>query len=100
MDVAGEVEVDLLHRRDLRATAAGRATLGAEDRPERGLAQRDAPPRAALAQAVGKTERERRRPLARRRRRPRRHAHEPALAPRARPLDRLPANPARVAAAA
>src|SRR3989442_15007447 len=47
---------EINHRRDLRATAAGRATLGAEDRPGRGLGQRDERPRAELAQAVGKTD--------------------------------------------
>ena len=39
--VAGEVEVDLLHRRDLSAAAAGRAPLDPETGPERRLAQAD-----------------------------------------------------------
>ena len=38
--VAGEVQVDLLHRRDLRTTATGGAALRAEEGPEGGLAQR------------------------------------------------------------
>ena len=39
VDVAGEVEVHVLHRHDLRVAAAGRAALDAEDRAERRLAQ-------------------------------------------------------------
>ncbi len=39
VEVAGEVEVDVLHRHDLRITAAGGTALHAERRPERGLAQ-------------------------------------------------------------
>src|SRR3954453_8812580 len=38
MSVAGEVEVEVLHRHDLRVAAAGRAALDAEGRPERRLA--------------------------------------------------------------
>ncbi len=40
MEVAGEVEVDVLHRHDLRIAAAGRAALDAEAGAEAGLAQR------------------------------------------------------------
>jgi hypothetical protein len=39
MDVAGEVQVEVLHRDDLGHAAAGGAALDAEDRPQRGLAQ-------------------------------------------------------------
>ena len=39
VEVAGEVEVDVLHRHDLRVAAAGRAALDAEAGTERGLAQ-------------------------------------------------------------
>ncbi len=39
VEVAGEVEVDVLHRHDLRMAAAGRAALHAEHRTERRLAQ-------------------------------------------------------------
>ena len=49
VEVAGEVEVDVLHRHDLRVAAAGRAALHAEAGPERWLAQAD---RGALADAV------------------------------------------------
>ena len=49
VEVAGEVEVDALHRHHLGAAAAGRTALGAEHRSERRLAQRD---HGALADAV------------------------------------------------
>jgi hypothetical protein len=39
--VAGEVQIDIFHRRDLRVTAAGGAALHAEHGTERRLAQRD-----------------------------------------------------------
>ena len=39
VDVAGEVEVEVLHRDELRVAAAGGAALDAEDGPERRLAQ-------------------------------------------------------------
>ena len=39
VDVAGEVEVEVLHRHDLGQAAAGGAALDAEHRPERRLAQ-------------------------------------------------------------
>ena len=39
VEVAGEVQVDVLHRHHLRIAAAGGAALDAEARPERGLAQ-------------------------------------------------------------
>ncbi len=38
VEIAGEMEVHVLHRHDLRIAAAGRTTLDAEIRPERGLA--------------------------------------------------------------
>ena len=49
VEIAGEVEVDVLHRHDLRVAAAGRAAFHAEAGAERGLAQAD---RGALADAV------------------------------------------------
>ena len=39
VDVAGEVEVEVLHGHDLRVAAAGGAALDAEHRAQRGLAQ-------------------------------------------------------------
>ena len=44
VEVAGEMEVDVLHRHDLRIAAAGRAALHAEARAERRLAQAAASP--------------------------------------------------------
>jgi hypothetical protein len=41
VEVAGEVEVDVLHRHHLRVAAAGRAALDAEARAQRRLAQAD-----------------------------------------------------------
>ena len=41
VEVAGEMQVDVLHRDYLRKAAAGRATLDAEAGPERGLPQTD-----------------------------------------------------------
>ena len=41
VEVAGEVQVDVFHRHDLRVAAAGGAALHAEHRAERGLAQAD-----------------------------------------------------------
>ena len=56
VDVAGEVEVDVLHRDDLGVAAAGRATLDAEARAQRGLAQRADDLLADLGQTHGKTD--------------------------------------------
>ncbi len=49
VEVAGEVQVDLIHRHDLGVAAAGRATLHAEAGAEAGLAQAD---RGAPSDAV------------------------------------------------
>src|SRR5229473_6690062 len=49
MEVAREMEVDVLHRHDLGITTAGSAALHAEAGPETGLAQAD---RRALADMV------------------------------------------------
>ncbi len=48
-EVAGEMEIDVLHRHHLRETAAGSAALDAKHRPHRGLSQTDD---GFLAQAV------------------------------------------------
>jgi hypothetical protein len=49
VEVAGEMKVDVLHRHDLRITAACRAALHSEHRSERRLANAD---RRLLAEAV------------------------------------------------
>ena len=54
--VAGEVQVDVLHRHDLRVAAAGRAALAPEHRAERRLAQRDGRVLPNAAQRVGQTD--------------------------------------------
>jgi hypothetical protein len=51
-EVAGEVQVDVLHRHDLRVAAAGRPALHAENRAEARLAQADHGVLADAAQAV------------------------------------------------
>ena len=52
MEVAGEVEVDVLHGNDLRVAAAGRAAFDAEDRAQGRLTERHDGLLADLAQAV------------------------------------------------
>ena len=54
--VAGEMQVDILHRNDLRIAAAGRAALHAEHRAEGRLAQREAGVIALQPQRVGQTD--------------------------------------------
>ena len=56
MEVAGEVQVEQLHRNHLAVAAAGGAALDAEDRPERGLAQAHHRPLADAIEAVAETD--------------------------------------------
>ena len=77
--VAGEMQVDVLHRHDLGIAAAGGAALDAEDRAERRLTQGGRHRFADAVQAVGKADRRGRLALACGRRRDRRHQHELAL---------------------
>ncbi len=88
VEVAGEVQVDVLHRHDLRIAAAGGPALHPEDGPERGFAQADGGLPADAVQRVAEADGGRRLALARRRRadrghedqlpfRARRHAGEP-----------------------
>ena len=77
--VAGEMQVDVLHRHDLCIAAAGSAALDAEDRTERGFAQGCRHRFANAVQPVGKPDRRGGLALAGRRRRDRRHQHELAL---------------------
>ena len=62
VEVAGEVQVQVLHRHDLGQAAAGGPALDAEDRAERRLAQAQHRPLADVAQPL--RERHRRRRLA------------------------------------
>mgnify|MGYP002508014807 CR=1 FL=1 len=56
VEVAGKVEVDVLHRNDLSITAAGSAALDAEDGSQGGLPQGDQNVLAQLLHAVGQTD--------------------------------------------
>ena len=60
VDVAGEVEVEVLHRDDLGQTAAGGAALDAEHRAQRGLAQAGDRVLADDSQALGEADERRR----------------------------------------
>ena len=76
VDVAGEVEVQLLHRHDLRVAAARAAALDPEDGAEGRLAQRDRRTRADPAERLGEADRRGRLALARLGRGDRRDADE------------------------
>ena len=56
VEIAGEMEVDVLHGHDLGVAAAGRPALHAEARAQRGLAQADASPacRCGSARRTGR----------------------------------------------
>jgi hypothetical protein len=80
-EVAGKVQVDVLHRHHLRVAAAGRAALHAEHRPERRLAEADHRLLANVVQRVAEAHRGGRLALARRGRADRRHQDQlPVLA--------------------
>ena len=66
--VAGQVEVEVLHRHDLAVTAAGRAALDAEGGAHRRLADGDRGPLADVAEGLPQPDRRGRLPLAERRR--------------------------------
>ena len=68
VDVAGEVEVEVLHREELRVAAAGGAALDAEDRPEGRLAQGEHGVDADGVHALGEADGRDRLALAQRRR--------------------------------
>ncbi|OQA09268.1 MAG: hypothetical protein BWY66_00638 [bacterium ADurb.Bin374] len=76
MDVAREMEIDVLHRDDLSPAAACGSAFDAEDWPHRGLAQADDRPPADDAQGVAETDSHRRLAFASGRRRHRRHENE------------------------
>ena len=75
VEVAGEMQVDFVHRRHLRIAAARRAALQAEHRPQRRLAQRRHRALVQPAQRVGQSNAGSRLALARGRGRDRRHKH-------------------------
>ena len=93
VEIAGEVQVDLLHRHDLGVAAAGRAALHAEAGAERGLAQADHRLLADPVQPVAQADRRRRLALAGRRRVDRRDQDQLAVGPaRAGPSMKLAAD--------
>jgi hypothetical protein len=73
--VAGEVEVEQLHRHHLAVAAACRATLDAERRPHRWLANRQCRILADVAEPLAESDRHRGLALAERSWRDRRHHH-------------------------
>jgi hypothetical protein len=79
VDVAGEVEVEVLHRHDLGHAAAGGAALDPEDRPERRLAQARDRTLADVAEPLGEADERRRLALAGLRRRHAGHADQLAV---------------------
>ncbi len=79
VEVAGEVEVDVLHRHDLGVAAAGRAALHAEGRAERRLAQAQHRLLADVVERVGEADRGGGLALAGRRRRDRRDQDQLAV---------------------
>ena len=68
VEIAGEMQVDVLHRHDLGVAAAGRPTLDAETRAKRGFAQADHRLFADPVEPVAKPDGGRRLALASRRR--------------------------------
>jgi hypothetical protein len=78
VEVAREVEVDVVRGDEARAASSRRAPLHPERRPEGGLAERDAGPRAGPGEALGEADGGRRLPFAGARRRDRRDEDEPA----------------------
>ena len=89
VDVAGEVEVHVLHRHDLGVAAAGSAALDPEHRAERGLAQAERDALADVPEALRERDGRRRLALARLRRRDRRDVDQLAVGLR-RPAGRAP----------
>ncbi len=98
MQVAGEVEVQVLHRHDLRVAAARGTALDAEDGAERGLAQREHRLAAEHAETLGERHRRRRLALARRGRRDRGHVDQLRVGPVGEPVDHGEVDLALVAA--
>ena len=81
VEVSREVEVDVLHRDDLRMAAAGGPAFGPEARPERWLAQADDRLFADRIEAVAEADRRRGLALARGRRTEGGDEHELSVRP-------------------
>ena len=87
VDVAGEVEVHVLHRDDLRVARAGGAALDPEHGPERGLAEAEDGALADVPQPLRQRDRRRRLALAGLRRRDRRDIDQLRVRPAREPLE-------------
>ena len=87
VEVAGEVEVQVLHRDDLRVPAAGRSSLHAEDGAERCLAQAQHGLPPELAEPLRERDRRRGLPLTGRRGRDRRDVDQLRVGPVGEPVD-------------
>ena len=96
--VAGEMEVDVLHRHDLGVAAAGGAALHAETGAERGLPQADRRVPADAVQPVAEADRGGRLAFARGRRRHGGHQDELAVGPVRQTVDESGAHLGLVAA--
>ena len=81
VEVAGEVQVDLVHRHHLRPAAPGAAALHAERGPDGGLAQRDDRPRTDAPERLPDADGHGGLAVAGRGRRDGRHHHELAVGP-------------------
>ena len=92
VEVAGEVQVDLVHRHHLGVAAAGRAALHAEAGAQRRFAQADHRPRADAVQRIAESHRRRRLALARWRRADAGHQHQCAIGLAFERLDEAGAN--------
>ena len=89
VEVAGEVEVDVLHRQDLAVAAAGAATLDAEHRTQRWLADRRGGADPDAIEALGEADGGGRLALAERRRGDRGDDDLPAVRAIGEALERL-----------
>ncbi len=93
VQVTGEVEVQVLHRDDLRVAAAGGSALDAEHRPERRLAQREHGLAPELPETLRQRHRRRRLALTRRCRGDRGDVDQLGVGPVGEPLDDAPGRP-------
>ncbi len=87
MEVAGEMQIEVLHRDDLRVAATRCAALHAEDGAERGLPQAEHRLAAELPEPLRERDRRRRLPLAGRRRRDGRDVDQLGVGAVREPLD-------------
>jgi hypothetical protein len=89
VEIAGEVEVDVLHGQDLAIAAARASALDPEDGPERRLPDGRGGTQAEASESLGETDRRRRLALSQRRGRDGRDDHLAAVRLPGEPLQRL-----------